>query len=763
MATSREALRVAGEVRAPVAPLGSTAVELFLERARAARPGFEPDAEAVALAAEIARRVDGLPLAIELAAARVNVLGLAELVSILERRAALLRDSPASDPSRTALQELVEWSYDLLHGDEKTLLQQLAVHRGGASLASLAAVAATHGLNEATVAYLVAALVDKSVVSTSFTGGAARYDMLDTVREYVLERLAESGGLAAARGAHAEYFAALAEEARLELRGPGMAALGTPPRAGERQSLGCARVRPGRARPCDREFGSERSAGTSRWPSASPRDGASSSSRCLPAATTSPVELRIELLAGLCFLATEELDLDAALAAGERALSLAATAAAPSQLGLAQLTLALALAQSGDEERADAMAQDAAATLEAVGDDWGIAASSLIRATGAAHAGDVSTVAAMAAAIRRHSDAIDYDAFRVPGLLLEAWVAERRQDGAAAVEAYRRALELARRVDFGDHAAFALAGLGANALAGGRSARGRGARAAGAPRRRGGRSVLGRGPCTRPARAHRGGVRGCRRRRAAVPPGPRVVAAAAATPGAREPLPRTRRQPGYGSAAGARGARRARPELAEPPLRLAERWQRRQRAFLPVREQNRRLDMSTTTIEDQLAEVRRRIDQLQAHAQAGAPRIRRHLDALHEAEAAVRAAVRRAPDEVEEKLGQLKTRLDVAEHSLAADASDDWATFAAAVEAELHSWDTYLERLQTSVAAKAWKAREQAEAAIGDVRSRRIALGERLAQMRDSAGGASQEARKRITAARDELEQKAAELSTKLN
>ena len=208
--------------------------------------------EAVALAAEIARRVDGLPLAIELAAARVNVLGLAELVSILERRAALLRDSPASDPARTALQGLVEWSYDLLHGDEKTLLQQLAVHRGGASLPSLVAVAATHGLNEATVAYLVAALVDKSIVSASFAGGAARYDMLDTVREYVLERLAESGGLAAARGAHADYFAALADEARVELRGPEWLRWQTPPGAGERQPLGCAGVRARRARPCRR-------------------------------------------------------------------------------------------------------------------------------------------------------------------------------------------------------------------------------------------------------------------------------------------------------------------------------------------------------------------------------------------------------------------------------------------------------------------------------------------------------------------------------
>ena len=175
--------------------------------------------------------------------------------------------------------------------------------------------------------------------------------------------------------------------------------------------------------------------------------------------------MRIELLAGLCYLAAEELDLDSALAAGERARSLAATGGPPQQLGLAQLTLALALAQSGDEERADAMAQSASATLEAAGDDWGVAASSIIRATGAARAGDLPAVAEMAAAIRRHSDAIGYDAFRVPGLLLEAWVGERRQDSVGAVEAYRSALEVAGRVGFGDHAAFALAGLGSNALA----------------------------------------------------------------------------------------------------------------------------------------------------------------------------------------------------------------------------------------------------------------------------------------------------------
>ena len=465
LATSREPLHVAGEVRIPVAPLGSTAVELFLERARAARPGFDPDDEAVALAAEVARRVDGLPLAIELAAARVNVLGLAELVSILERRATLLRDSPASDPSRTALQGLLEWSYDLLHGDEKTLLQQLAVHRGSASLASLVAVAATHGLNEATVAYLVSALVDKSIVSASFVDGGARYDMLDTVRDYVLERLAESGALAAARGAHAEYFAALAEEARVGLRGPEWRNWES------RLELENDNLWAALAYACDApDPALAIRLGTLGWYFAL-AERVSEGRRFLDLALSAtgeeaPVELRVELLAGVCFLATEELDLDAALTAGERAVTLAADGA-PRQLGLAQLTLALALAQSGDEERTATMAHDAAATFEAMGDDWGIAASSLIRATGAARAGDVSSVAAMAETVRRHSDPIDYDAFRVPGLLLEAWVAGRRQDCAAAVEAYRGALELARHIGFGDHAAFALAGLGANALTSG--------------------------------------------------------------------------------------------------------------------------------------------------------------------------------------------------------------------------------------------------------------------------------------------------------
>jgi len=176
--------------------------------------------------------------------------------------------------------------------------------------------------------------------------------------------------------------------------------------------------------------------------------------------------------------------------------------------------------------------------------------------------------------------------------------------------------------------------------------------------------------------------------------------------------------------------------------------------------------VTTTTIEERLAEVGRRIDLLQERAEANAaaakPRIQRHVAAVREEEASAWASARDALDEVEEKLAQLETRLDVAEHSLAADVSGDRERFAAAVEAELHSWDTYLERMQTTAATKAWKAREHAEASISDVRMHRIAVGARLAQAREAAGESWQEQRERVAAARDELERRADELSAKL-
>jgi predicted nucleic acid-binding Zn-ribbon protein len=175
--------------------------------------------------------------------------------------------------------------------------------------------------------------------------------------------------------------------------------------------------------------------------------------------------------------------------------------------------------------------------------------------------------------------------------------------------------------------------------------------------------------------------------------------------------------------------------------------------------------MSTTTIKDPIEDVRRRIEMLHALAQSDAAadsaRIRRHLDALRREEASVLAAAREGSEEMEEKLGQLRTRLTVAENALVADISDEWTRFAAAVEDELRSWGIYLERLQAT-AAKAGNARERAEAAIADVRTEQIAVHDCLARAREDVNGAWHEQRNDVSAARDELERKADELPARI-
>jgi predicted ATPase/DNA-binding SARP family transcriptional activator len=477
LATSREALHVAGEARLNVQPLplrrlesrnaaDSPAVQLFAARARAARPGFELNAAAAPLAVEIARRVDGLPLAIELAAARVNVLGLAELLSILERRVPLLDEGSAADPSRTALEGLVEWSYDLLHGDEKTLLHQLAVHRGGASLPSVLAVATDNGLEEATVTYLLGALVDKSIVTVSFPDGEARYDLLDTVRDYALERLAKSGSLAAARKAHADYFATLAEAARAGL--VGAECLQWIKRLERERDNLWAALTYGREAP-DPDVAIRLGASLGWYFSFSERVSEGRQFLELARATASddtPVELQTELLSSICFLATEELDLAVAIQTGERALALTADAQGR-EAAVARALLSLAVAQSGDGERAAKLAEEARVASQAAGDHWAAAVASIVGAMGAAVTGDAATVAALSANAAQHSAAIRFLPGMLPATLLEAWVAEQLGDSEATSDAYRRVLELADETHFADHGAFALARLGSNALAAG--------------------------------------------------------------------------------------------------------------------------------------------------------------------------------------------------------------------------------------------------------------------------------------------------------
>src|SRR5947209_3478591 len=468
LATSREVLRIAGEVRFTIRPLplddgepvDSPAVALFEARAAAARPGFRLTRETAPAVAEIVALLDGLPLAIELAAARVNVLGLAELRSLVEQRLGVVNRPGAPDEVRAAVTTLVEWSYDLLHADEKTLLQEIAVHRGGSSLASLTALGAARGLDGPTVAYLLGALVDKSIVSVSFPTDEARYSVLDTIRDYVLSQLEEAGALADLRRAHAEFYAGVAESASAGLRVADWRAW----RARldlENDNLWAALAFARDAR--DASLATRLGAPLGWYFALGERvsEGRLYLETARGVGSPGDPALEAEMLALLSYLDVEESDFEAAVPTGREALALA-EATAPSELPMARMALGLALAESGQGEEGNRLLSEARAGYIAAGDDWGVSASNLVQGIGAAGAGDTATVAAVIPEIAKYTEAISYDAFLAPAVLLEAWLARQRGDRTAEVEGYRRAVDLGRNAGLANHGAFALAQLGAS-------------------------------------------------------------------------------------------------------------------------------------------------------------------------------------------------------------------------------------------------------------------------------------------------------------
>jgi predicted ATPase/DNA-binding XRE family transcriptional regulator len=241
LVTSRERLRLRGEWEVPVEPLSlpappdlarpaspeelasAPAVRLFVARAEEAQPGFALDASTAPAVAEICRRLDGLPLAIELAATRVRVLPPAALLERLGRRLPLLTGGARDLPARQqTLRATVAWSHDLLAPEEQALFRRLAVFVGGCTLDAAEAVAGDAGVD---VLDGVASLADKHLMrrvdgAGPEEGAAPRYRMLETVREFGLERLDESGEEAEVRGRHATWCLDLAERAHQVLNRP---------------------------------------------------------------------------------------------------------------------------------------------------------------------------------------------------------------------------------------------------------------------------------------------------------------------------------------------------------------------------------------------------------------------------------------------------------------------------------------------------------------------------------------------------------------
>ncbi|MFJ1740508.1 AfsR/SARP family transcriptional regulator [Streptomyces microflavus] len=228
LATGQEPLGLAGEAMFLVEPLEpADAVRMFMERAAAAAPGFPrdpdaPEAPERRAVAEICRRLDGIPLALELAATRVRALGVRELAERLNDRFRVLTFGQRGAPARQqTLRAVIDWSWELLSAPERIVLRRLAAHSDGCDLAAAEAVCAGDGVARDEVLDLVTRLVDRSLVVVVGGPSGPRYRLLESVAAYATERLHEMEDLTAVRDRHLRHYRALAEHAEPRLRGAG--------------------------------------------------------------------------------------------------------------------------------------------------------------------------------------------------------------------------------------------------------------------------------------------------------------------------------------------------------------------------------------------------------------------------------------------------------------------------------------------------------------------------------------------------------------
>ena len=240
LVSSREPLHLRGEQALSVMPLPlpdrahtasiealerCAAIDLFVRRAQAAQPDFTLTAMNADAVIEICRRLDGLPLALELAAARIKVLPPRAMVARLATRLALLTGGPRDLPARQqTMRETIAWSYNLLPPAEQMVFRRMAVFSGGCTLEAAEAVT-RDAWDDVTALEVLGSLIDRSLVQTTWAQadtetGEPRLVMLETIREYAGERLAGSGEEPDLRGRHAAYFLELAEQVEPELRGP---------------------------------------------------------------------------------------------------------------------------------------------------------------------------------------------------------------------------------------------------------------------------------------------------------------------------------------------------------------------------------------------------------------------------------------------------------------------------------------------------------------------------------------------------------------
>jgi predicted ATPase len=447
LATSREPLAVPGERQVPVAPLDlEAAVQLFTDRAAAVRAGFALTDDGRPAVEEICRRLDDLPLAIELAAARVKVLPPAEIARRLDDRFRLLRTGSRTVAARQqTLEALVDWSYELLSESERHVFARLGVFAGGIPLDGAEAVCSAGDLDPSDVLDLVGRLVDKSLVQSDYDeGGSPRFRMLETLRAYAFDRLGHTEQEDSSRR-HAAYIGEIAEAAWVGLRGPNQAEwlrrLSTE-NDNVRAALGWAVSRD--ATLAQRIAGH---IGWFWWMSDHAAEGESWLRAALgapgPAARAFSTRSRVMLallMRGRVGEATEE-------TAAREALS-DATEVGGELLALARVILAAALGRRGEFDDAFALLDLA----EADGTEWIRATTDVVRATLLAITDRAALQIVAARAVDRFTAVGDrvgeVDARTL--LAVEAW---RRGDTSSAHLQLERALQISRELGVASHEA----------------------------------------------------------------------------------------------------------------------------------------------------------------------------------------------------------------------------------------------------------------------------------------------------------------------
>ena len=480
LATSQAALRVYGEREYPVPALGlpngardpaalerSEAVRLFVQRARDVRPDLDTSRE-LGQIAEICKRLDGLPLAIELAAARMRTLAPGEILARLERRLSLLTGGARDLPARQrTLRDALGWSHDLLDERERTVFRRLAVFNGGATLDAIEAVVAFGSLERASVVETVDSLASKSLVRAD----AGRVSMLAVIREFAGERLEDAGEAKDAARRHAEHFVAVARRSDEELRlGDELTTLARLDAEADnmRAALAWAAAN-------DRALGHELASALAHYLGFL-RGSGSEMRRWLdlmfPAPPGVPAREEAWALTWAAYFAAEARDAPTADRLGRAAIARAREAADPRSLCFALAMGVYALSPYGDDPSAADLVAEAKAAADASGDRWWLAFTSIIDGEILRGAGDDDAALREDARALEISREIGSRALLSTALVNPSHIHLRRGRATMARAMLAESERLFAQLGDAWGRAYCLVGLGGVAIAEGRAARG---------------------------------------------------------------------------------------------------------------------------------------------------------------------------------------------------------------------------------------------------------------------------------------------------